>query len=327
MTLAQQSSPADPAGSSQAPAGPPNLVVRLTTGLIGAPLILLLLFLGPAWGWLAFVAVAAAIGAFELFSMTHPDDGLGRAIGVALTEVVVLALWFGAEDARVVATVLVLAPMVGLMLVLARLGDIHTAAVRVMANTFGPLYVGGGLGAIILLRRDADRLGPYAGAGFVVLALSLAWASDTGAYFAGRFLGKHKLYPAVSPKKTVEGAIGGLAASVASAVVAHFWFLPMLPLVDALVLSTVAGSLGQAGDLGESLLKRSFGVKDSGGIVPGHGGILDRTDALLLTGTMTYLYVRCCGEAAASRGLTQPARVSKASAPLGPHAGRRREAD
>lgn len=269
-----------------------NLLVRLTTGLIGAPLIVLLLFMGPAWGWLVFVAVAAAIGAYELFAMTHHGDRAGQAIGIALTEAIVFSLWFGEADARVLVTVLVLAPMLGMLIVLARLGDIHTAAVRVMANAFGPLYVGGGLGAVVLLRRDADRLGVHAGAGFVVLALSLAWASDTGAYFAGRFLGKHKLYEAVSPKKTVEGALGGLAASLLSAVVAHFWFLPELPLAEGLVLAAVAGALGQAGDLGESLLKRSFGVKDSGGIVPGHGGILDRVDALLLTGTMTYLYVR-----------------------------------
>jgi phosphatidate cytidylyltransferase len=269
-----------------------NLIVRLTTGLVGAPLIVLLLFLGPAWGWLAFVAVAAAIGASELFSMTHPGDLIDRVIGIALTEAVLFALWFGEDDKRLLVTVILVAPMIGMFLVLVRLGDIQTAAVRVMANTFGPLYVGGGLGASVLLRREADRLGAHAGAGFVVLALSLSWASDTGAYFAGRFFGKHKLYEAVSPKKTVEGAIGGLLASLLSAVVAHFWFLPVLPLGEGLVLALVGGGLGQAGDLGESLLKRSFGVKDSGGIVPGHGGILDRVDALLLSGLVTYLYVR-----------------------------------
>ncbi len=270
---------------------PSNLVVRLTTGFIGAPLIVALLFLGPAWGWLAFVAVAAAVGAWELFSMTDHDT-VGKVLGVALTEVVLVGLWLGVDDARVLLTVMLVVPMAGVLLVLARLGDIHTAAIRVMANTFGPLYVGGGLGAAVLLRRVDERLGAHAGAGFVVLALALAWASDTGAYFAGRFLGKHKLYEAVSPKKTVEGALGGLAASVLSALVAHFWFLPVLPLGEGIALAVIAGGLGQAGDLGESLLKRSFGVKDSGGIVPGHGGILDRVDALLLTGTITYLYVR-----------------------------------
>ena len=122
------------------------------------------------------------------------------------------------------------------------------------------------------------------------MTIMFAWFADTGGYFAGRFLGKHKLYEAVSPKKTVEGAIGGLAGSVRGAVLAHFWFLPSLELVPGIVLALVAGCLGQAGDLGESLLKRSFGVKDSGAIVPGHGGILDRVDALMLTAAVTFLY-------------------------------------
>ena len=280
-----------PVEGAAAPKPPSNLLVRLATGFIGAPLILLLLYLGPPWGWLAFVVVAAAIGAYELFGMTHPGDRVGQVVGVLLTEGVIGLLWASGGDARAMVALLVLAPIVGTLLVLVRLGDIHTAAVRVMANTFGPLYVGGGLGSLTLLRRDGDALGPHAGAGFVVVALSLAWASDTGAYFAGRFLGKHKLYEAVSPKKTVEGSLGGLAASVLSALVAHFWFLPELPLAGAVGLAIVGGGLGQAGDLGESLLKRSFGVKDSGGIVPGHGGILDRTDALLVTGAITYLYL------------------------------------
>src|SRR6185369_14671336 len=145
----------------------------------------------------------------------------------------------------------------------------------------------GGMGATILLRREPG----YDGPAFVVLALMLSWLSDTGAYFAGRFLGKHKLYEAVSPKKTIEGAVGGLAFAVLGALSAHFFYLPSLPLRDAVILAVVAGGIGQAGDLGESLLKRSVGVKDSGGIVPGHGGILDRVDALLVTGTLTYLYV------------------------------------
>lgn len=272
-----------------------NMAVRLITGFIGAPLILLLLYAGPAWGWLLFVSLAAVIGAFELFAMTHPGDRPSQVVGVLLTLTVILSLWFFGANARVLVTLMIALPIVSMLLVLARLGDIQTAATRVTAAAFGPLYVGGGLGATALLRRDGDLGGPlsrpYDGATFVVLALTLAWLSDTGAYFAGRFLGKHKLYEAVSPKKTVEGALGGLAGSVIGAVVIHFALLPSLPLVHAILLALVAGACGQAGDLGESLIKRSFGVKDSGGIVPGHGGILDRVDALLVTGTFTYLYV------------------------------------
>jgi len=124
-----------------------------------------------------------------------------------------------------------------------------------------------------------------------VFVLVVVWAGDTGAYFAGRFLGKHKLYEAVSPKKTIEGAIGGLAAAVLGAIVGHYFYLRSLPLVHAIVLAVLAGGLGQAGDLSESMIKRSFNVKDSGGIVPGHGGILDRVDALMVTASFTYVYV------------------------------------
>ena len=145
----------------------------------------------------------------------------------------------------------------------------------------------GAIGAgLAVIRRDIPGDGPS----YVVLAIMFAWFSDTGGYFAGRFLGKHKLYEAVSPKKTIEGSIGGLAGAAVGALLGHFWFLPSLPLVDGIVLAIVAGALGQAGDLGESVLKRSTGVKDSGAIVPGHGGILDRVDALLFTSTATFLY-------------------------------------
>jgi phosphatidate cytidylyltransferase len=140
----------------------------------------------------------------------------------------------------------------------------------------GPLFVGVPLTLVGMVRRDmAD------GPSYVVMTLMFAWFSDTGGYFAGRFLGKHKLYEAVSPKKTVEGALGGLAGSVLGALFAHFVYLPAIPLAHAIPLALVAGAFGQAGDLAESLVKRSTGVKDSGAIVPGHGGILDRVDALL----------------------------------------------
>lgn len=139
---------------------------------------------------------------------------------------------------------------------------------------------------LAVVRRDDLRDGPT----FVVMALAFAWAADTGGYFGGRFFGRHKLYEAVSPKKTVEGAIGGLAAAALSAVIIQVLLKPLMPLWHTVVLSLVAGALGQAGDLGESLIKRSVGVKDSGAIVPGHGGILDRVDALLLTSSCVYLY-------------------------------------
>jgi phosphatidate cytidylyltransferase len=264
-----------------------NLAVRLATAAVGGPAILAILYFGaPEW-WLAFVALAAAIGAAELFGMLCPNDLISRIFGVVMTEAVIGILWRFGLDPRALLTLIFVMPTLAMVVVLLRLGDMKTAALRVAAFVFGPLYLGGGLAASVLERRDAGSSGP----GFVVLALMLSWLSDTGAYFAGRFLGKHKLYEAVSPKKTVEGAIGGLVGAVSGALLAHYFYLKSLPLLDGLLLAVVAGGLGQAGDLGESLMKRSVGVKDSGGIVPGHGGILDRVDALLVTSSLTYLYV------------------------------------
>lgn len=246
-----------------------------------------LIYFGPPWGWALFLGLAVVVGSLEFFGMTHPDDSISKGIGVVASAGVFAMFWWFGTDARVLLSALLVLPMFALFTTLARLGANETTGMRAFAMAFGPVWIGGGLATMALLRRDAGESGP----GFVILSLVLSWFSDTGAYFAGRFLGKHKLYEAVSPKKTVEGAVGGLVAAVLGAVVGHYFYLRSLPLEHAIILAIVAGGLGQAGDLGESMLKRSFGVKDSGGIVPGHGGILDRIDALVVTSAFSYMYI------------------------------------
>ena len=157
------------------------------------------------------------------------------------------------------------------------------AAARIAWLLGGPIY------ASLLVPVDLLR-GLELGPRWVVLAMMLAFLSDTFAYFAGRAFGKNKLYEKLSPKKTIEGAVGGLAGAVGGAIFgATVMGLP-IPIVDAVILGVVAGALGQMGDLFESLLKRSAGIKDSGNIMPGHGGLLDRTDALMFTSSATWLY-------------------------------------
>jgi phosphatidate cytidylyltransferase len=264
-----------------------NLALRLATAAVGVPAILGLLYFGPNWGFYVLVLPATLIGCAELFAMTHPGDRVSEAIGVLISAAVSLVIFLsGLHDPRVLLTLLLVVPALGPLVTLARLGDVHTAALRSFALGFGPLFVAAPLTLLAVMRRDFVHDGP----GLVVMSLMFAWWGDTGGYFAGRFLGKNKLYEAVSPKKTVEGALGGLGGSVAGALVASLWYLPRIPLAHSIPLALVAGALGQAGDLSESLIKRSTGVKDSGAIVPGHGGILDRVDALLMTTTTVYLY-------------------------------------
>jgi phosphatidate cytidylyltransferase len=217
--------------------------------------------------------------------MTHPEDLLSRFFGVGTSAITSLALYFFGEDPRIVLTILALIGPLALVLTLVRLGKMETAAFRAFALAFGPLLVGVPMTLLAILRRDVPN-----GPSWVVVTLMFSWFSDTGGYFAGRAFGKRKLYEAVSPKKTIEGALGGLAGSLIGLAAARLYFLPSISITAGIPLALVAGAFGQIGDLGESLVKRSTGVKDSGAIVPGHGGILDRIDALLFASTVVYLY-------------------------------------
>jgi phosphatidate cytidylyltransferase len=196
---------------------PSNLAVRLATAAVAVPVLLWLIYLAPPWAFYLLAVGASLIGAYELFGMTHPADGVSRAIGLLLTAAVSLGVYFGGRDPRLVMTVLVVAPLMGPVVTLARLGDMATAALRAFAMSMGPLFIAVPLTLLALMRRDVDG-----GSGYIVMTLMFAWFGDTGGYFAGRFLGKRKLYEAVSPKKTVEGALGGLGGTVVGALLAHF---------------------------------------------------------------------------------------------------------
>lgn len=261
-----------------------NTLARFATAAIGIPILLYLMFWAPWWGFQVLVALCIARAAHELFRMTMHGAPPLHAWGVIATLGVSSALIFAPDRADVMVSTIVGVTALGTLVGLLRPEPHDAAGVRTAWLIAGPLYVGGMLSTIGALHRL-----PHGGE-WVLLAMWVAWSSDTGAYFAGRFLGKTKLYPKVSPSKTVEGSIGGLAAALTGGLAAHFWFMPSLPLVDALVLALVAGALGQLGDLVESLIKRSTGIKDSGSILPGHGGLLDRVDALMFTGAACLAY-------------------------------------
>lgn len=274
-----------------------NLRSRLLTAVIAAPLLLGLLYGLPWFAWGSFVALALGVASFEYFAMTHPDDKLARWVGTGATLglYALLALTdFGARGGAgwVMLALTAVVPF-ALLYTLFRPLDQKSAMLRMAALALAPLYLGVGFAANVGLARVHDELSSrHVGGGFVVFSLMVAWLSDTGGYFAGKGIGGPKLYPSVSPNKTWAGAIGGLAGSVVGALLAHFWYLPELPLGAGIVAALLAGALGQLGDLCESLMKRSVGVKDSGGILPGHGGILDRVDALLFVSGVLYAMQR-----------------------------------
>jgi phosphatidate cytidylyltransferase len=274
-----------------------NLRSRVLTAAIAVPLLLGLLYALPWFAWGAFVAFALAIACFEYFTMTHPDDGLAKWVGTAATlalYVLLIVTDFGARGGTgwVVLALTSVVPL-ALLYTLFRPQEQKTAMLRMSALALAPWYLGVGFASNTLLARVHDEMSSRrVGAGFVVFSLMVAWLGDTGGYFAGKGIGGPKLYPAVSPNKTWSGAIGGLLGSVVGALLAHFWYLPELPLGKGIMAALIAGAFGQLGDLCESLMKRSVGVKDSGGILPGHGGILDRVDALLFVSGALYAMQR-----------------------------------
>lgn len=265
-----------------------NTLTRLATAAVGIPILLYFMFVAPEWAYQGLVLVAIARAAHELMRMTMQDAREAYVLGLASTLQLAATLILTTNGAWHSLSILVVVA-VGVLTPLARPEPLDRAGQRLAWLIAGPIYVGG-----LLASLGRIHAGPHGGA-WVLLAMWIAWASDTGAYFAGRFFGKHKLAPRVSPAKTVEGAIGGWLASLTGAIAAHYWFMPTLPLLDALVLAAIANVLGQAGDLVESLVKRSTGVKDSGNILPGHGGMLDRVDALMFTATACWVYLATVG--------------------------------
>ena len=138
---------------------------------------------------------------------------------------------------------------------------------------------------MVLLRRIEEG-----GLAWIFMLLCLAWMADTGAYFSGKFLGRNKLYPVISPNKTWEGFVGGLCAATTGVFIVRIVALPQLTILDTLLIGFCVGAIGAVGDLSESLVKRAFKVKDSGNILPGHGGLLDRIDALMFIAPSLYAY-------------------------------------
>lgn len=155
------------------------------------------------------------------------------------------------------------------------------SAVCVLAT----LYVGMLSGALLRLRLDFPE-----GAKLIFFLLIVVWMGDAGAFYLGKQFGKRPLSPRISPKKTIEGLIGGIFFSVAAATIIHFTFFPSFPLLHAIIAAILLSIAGVIGDLAESLWKRSAAVKDSGTLIPGHGGFLDRLDSILFTAPILYTY-------------------------------------
>lgn len=262
-----------------------NLIVRIVVALSLLPLVLWLVYEGGYYT-AALTGVAAAACAAEYFKITGVGFSPPSWIGLALAGLFPFLPVLKPQTAGAIGFWLLAAYFLLVWTYLLVAGPRGDAPARAGNLLTGLLYGAFGMTALSTLR------GMEHGGQWVVCAMAVTWSNDTAAYFAGRAFGRHKLFPEVSPNKTWEGFFGGMAGSIGSLFIVRAVVFPELTVLDCLLVGIAGGILGPAGDLCESMLKRAHQVKDSGTLIPGHGGMLDRVDALLFNGPMVFLYAR-----------------------------------
>lgn len=307
-----------------------NLAIRVLVAIVGIPVVVLLALAGGYW-FSGFIALLATLGILEFYSLAeakgaHPQKAVGVVTGLFLVSVFLFARLrddiltyfdrFGVQlPAPTMAQYFLIVFLVAIPLIMLRElpRNRGSALMNIAVTIFGVLYVPFFFGCLVGIRElfipedfpifrnfqlsgigipDEIRERVYQWGGYTVLVIFASiWICDSAAYFAGRAFGKHKLFERVSPNKTWEGAVAGLIGAVAAFIAGKLMVLPYLSLLEAGVCGAVIGIAGQMGDLAESLLKRDAGVKDSSTLIPGHGGVLDRFDSLLLSSPLLFLFL------------------------------------
>ncbi|MCZ6799371.1 MAG: phosphatidate cytidylyltransferase [Nitrospirae bacterium] len=258
---------------------------RFYSALVFIPLLYLGIRYSPPWLFSLLISTVALFALWEFLALYFADTSSvsTKVLSCLLATLLLGAMHKGLPEIWLVA-------LLGIVAIIVSGFFISPANTKQRlpgwaAYIFGVLYVGLLLGHYALLRNLEH------GVALVFFVIIVTWLSDTGGFFVGKTLGKHPLAPTLSPKKTVEGLLGGVLFSVIGATISQFTFVPFFSVGQCIMLGVGLALLGALGDLAESAIKRSVSVKDSGTIIPGHGGVLDRVDSLLFTGPAMYYYV------------------------------------
>jgi len=256
---------------------------KAITALIGILFLIGVIRYAPPWAFTILVLFAALVGLNEFYSMMRPKAAQNIVFfNYVLTALLFCSLLVNGPFYVSMLPLFVILPLASFIINYAKhhpkMGDIG-------GIIMGPFYICLPLAFLAIIARLPQ------GHMWVFFILAVIFAGDTCSFYSGRLLGRHKLTP-ISPAKTWEGALGGLTANVVSAGIFGLFF-PSLSLMPIMVLGIIIGISGQVGDLAESMLKRMSNIKDSGKILPGHGGILDRIDSLLFAIPVLYIYLKC----------------------------------
>jgi phosphatidate cytidylyltransferase len=289
-----------------------NLAQRVLVGIVAIPIILLLCMAGGVYFFI-FVALVSAVALYEFYRLAvvkgaKPLITLGLIAGFAVN----LSFFLGpSSQPRLLVTVLLITVIIVSLRELFR--NAGSPILNLSTTLLGVFYISLFFGTLIGIRQlfvagsfptarflstgsalsDAQVAHQvHVWGGYMVISVfATIWICDSAAFHVGAPWGRHKLFPRVSPNKSWEGAIAGLAFAILAALAAKVLLLTFLPLSGAIYLGAVVGTIGQLGDLTESLMKRDAGVKDSSALIPGHGGAFDRFDSVLLVAPCVYLYL------------------------------------
>ncbi len=265
-------------------------IKRVLSSIVLIPVLYVIVWELPPAYFAGVVALAAGIGQYEFYRMAK---GRGirplTVIGIVLGVLVSIAIDFyqpGFRGGRGSAFLMAFCVLLITVVRLFSSRPVEGAIEDISATLLGIFYV-----SMLFGFQIALRVGDH-GRQWLMFMYLVIWASDIGAYYVGTSLGRHKLYAKISPKKSVEGLIGGMVAAAGAALLCRVWFLSSVGVREAAVLGLALAAAGTLGDLVESLFKRDAGVKDSGSLIPGHGGMLDRMDSMLFAAPVLYYYIR-----------------------------------
>jgi phosphatidate cytidylyltransferase len=272
-------------------------LTRVLTALVLIPIAIGIVLFTPTWGVAIAVAVFTVLALWEYFAL---GDAIGhRAYRLWTVFCALLLIFLQWRESYEVRPSYFAFPTASFVVVTFDISLFVLGVAVLTLFTRRPLVetlssAGISSSALLLVAFPLSfavpmHSSPWQGPRLVLFTLVITWAADTGAYFVGRAVGKHPLAPHISPKKTWEGSVGGLAGSLLVAYLFHWWLY--IPVPHLLAMATLGNIAGQMGDLLESACKRSAGVKDSGGLLPGHGGVLDRIDALILCIPVIWYYL------------------------------------
>ena len=275
-----------------------NLTSRILVAIVGIPALVFVILNGGVL-FFGLILIISSIGLWEFYSMAEKKGAFPNKYLGILTAIVMHSLYYfwsisytGQRYSEFIS-IGILTIFVATLLLTELFRAKPNALLNIALTVGGVLYVAVFFQCLLQIHTMLSLVStvPMQGGYFVMCIFITIWLCDTAAYFVGRAIGKNKLFERISPNKTWEGAIAGALVAVGGFIGVAAWLLPTLSITHAAILGGIVGTIGQAGDLAESLLKRDAGVKDSSNILAGHGGVLDRFDSILMVSPVIYWYI------------------------------------